>query len=273
MKNINRLAIAILAIITISACQKLERPELVLIPDPPKPPYTPLKSYWAFENNAIDSGENKLAGVATGFSYVPGVSGQAVQGTATSNLLIASPGDTIKNLGSFTVSMWVNSGPAVNATGLLAVSNTKEFWGNLEIFYEGFSADATTAYLKVHMYNSNKSTADREAWNEYKIPNWFGKWSHLAITYAASTSTFKIYANGATVYTSIIKNGTYGPVSFTDVGGMVLGSFQFMTTPSLTTNHGAETWARNFAGQMDQVRIYNMALSDAEVSTLFTTKR
>lgn len=272
MKNI-KIAIAVLAIVTVGACQKFDRPELVIIPDPPKV-YTPLKSFWAFENSVVDSGENKLAGTPTGITYVAGVTGQAMQGSATGNLFLSAVGDTIRNLGSYTVSMWVNSATAPSATGLLAISNSKTFWGNLEIFYEGYSVDATTAYLKVHMYNKNVAVvADQEAWNEYKIPNWFGKWSHLAITYSGATSTFKIFANGVSVYTSVIKNGAYGPIGFNDVAGMVIGSFQFMTTPSLTTNHGAETWARNFTGQMDQVRIYNVALSDAEINTLFNTKK
>lgn len=258
--------------LAVAGCQKLDRPELVLIPDPPKPPYSPLKSYWAFENSTVDSGENKFAGVGTAITYGAGISGQAYQGSATSNLVIATPGDTINNLGSFTVSMWVNSGPATNATGLFAVSNKNEFWGNLEIFYEGFSADATTAYLKVHLLNKNKPTATREAWNEVKIPNFFGKWSHLAVTYDASTSAFKIIANGKTEVNAIIQSGSYGPIGFENTNGMVLGTFAFMTTPTMAS-HGAETWARNFPGLLDQFRIYNMALTEAEVNTLFTTKK
>ncbi|MEO6915229.1 MAG: hypothetical protein ABI151_05800, partial [Chitinophagaceae bacterium] len=83
----------------------------------------------------------------------------------------------------------------------------------------------------------------------------------------------KIIANGVTVTNTIIQAGAYGPLGFADAGGMVLGAFQFMTTPSLTTSHGAEPWAKNFPGMMDQFRIYNMALTDAEVNTLYTTKK
>jgi hypothetical protein len=255
----------------ITSCQKMERPALVIIPDPPPPPYNPLKSYFAFENNVVDSGELKLTATASNVTYAAGVSGQAMQGAANSYVLLSTPGDTLKNLGSYTISFWMNSGPATNATGIFAISNTKEFWGNLEIFLEGYSVDATTAFLKVHMFNKN--AADKENWAEVKIPNVFGKWSHIAITYDGATSTFKIFGNGATVVNSVLKNGAYGPIAFADAGGAVIGAMQFMTTPSLTTNHGAEPWARNFSGSLDQFRIYNKALSDAEVTTLFTTKR
>lgn len=255
----------------ITSCQKFDRPELLIIPDPPPPPYNPLKTYLAFENSIVDSGEIKLAGTATNLGYAAGISGQGMQGSANGYLLINAPGDTIKNLGSYTVSFWMNTGPATNATGIFAVSNTKEFWGNLELFLEGYSADATTAYLKVHMWNKNAT--DRESWTEIKIPNAFSKWSHIAVSYDGATSTIKIYSNGASVLSNVIKNGAYGPLAFADAGGMVIGAMQFMTVPSLTTSHGAEPWGRNFTGILDQFRIYNKALSDADIMALYTTKK
>jgi hypothetical protein len=49
---------------------------------------------------------------------------------------------------------------------------------------------------------------------------------------------------------------------------MVFGTVQFMTTPSLTTTHGAEPWASFLTGQLDEVRVYNKALTEAEVQAL-----
>jgi hypothetical protein len=53
---------------------------------------------------------------------------------------------------------------------------------------------------------------------------------------------------------------------------MVLGSFAFQANPSLT-NHGPEPWAKSFNGALDQFRIYNRALTAAEILDLFTTKK
>jgi hypothetical protein len=53
---------------------------------------------------------------------------------------------------------------------------------------------------------------------------------------------------------------------------MVLGTFQFQTDPTLT-NHGPETWAKSFNGALDQFRLYNRALSAAEVTELFNSKQ
>src|SRR5689334_13629719 len=95
----------------ISSCQKMERPPLVIIPDPPPPPYNPLKSYWAFENNVADSGESKLNATAKNITYAAGISGQAAKIGTDGYILIQDVGDTIKNLGSFTVAWWMNGAP------------------------------------------------------------------------------------------------------------------------------------------------------------------
>jgi len=48
---------------------------------------------------------------------------------------------------------------------------------------------------------------------------------------------------------------------------MVFGCVQFQTDPSLT-NHGPESWASWLTGSLDEVRIYNKALTAEEVNAL-----
>src|SRR6187549_1027804 len=80
----------------ISACQKFDRPDLVIIADPLPPPYNPLKSLWQFENNTNDEGENKLRSTAVGTSYAAGISGQGIKFAPGGYLLIKTIGDTVK---------------------------------------------------------------------------------------------------------------------------------------------------------------------------------
>ena len=49
---------------------------------------------------------------------------------------------------------------------------------------------------------------------------------------------------------------------------MVFGTVHFQTTPSLTSSSTRQDWASYLTGQLDEVRIYNKALSDAEISSL-----
>ena len=279
-------------ILAIPACQKFDRPELVIIPDPLPPAYNALKSYWQFENNTTDEGESKLSATGVGLTYAAGVSGQAVKIGAGGYLLLKAvgdsvkypnefiglPADTLRNLGSFTLSFWM-SGPGpgtAGAQGLFSISNKNEFWGNLDLFLENWdnAADPSEAYLKIHMFNAGVATGNGEEWNELKIPGIFNKWSQIAVTYDGNTSEFTLYANGAA--TSINKKklggGSYGKIKFNNFNGMVLGSYQFQTNPTLT-NHGPETWARSFNGSLDQFRLYNRALSATEITDLFTTKK
>ena len=273
--------------ILVSACQKLDRPALDLILDPPPPAYNALKSFWGFENNVTDEGENKFKGTGVNVSYGAGINGQALKvgpdgylllkGTDTvkyPNGFVAVPIDTLKSLGSLTVAFWMNGvGPVTGgAQGLFAISNKNEFWGNLELFLDN---DNTTneAYLKVHMFNASVASGNGEEWNEIKIPNGLNKWTHIAVTYDAGTSKLNVYADGvAVIPNKTLGGGNYGTLKFKDVGGMVLGTMAFQTTPSLT-NHGPEPWAKSFNGSLDQFRLYNKALSTTEISDLFNSKK
>src|SRR5215218_9428254 len=156
----------------IASCQKMERPELTeLILDPDPPAYTDLKSFWGFEENLTDEGENKLTATSKNISYVEGVKGKAVKiGDGGYILMPATsdtntypngykgiPGDTLANLGSFTLAFWMNgAGPVKNAQGLFSISHGTEFWGNLDLFLESDDnpADQSEAFLKVHMFNA-----------------------------------------------------------------------------------------------------------------------
>lgn len=286
------LILGVILTLGITACQKFDRPDLVIIADPTPPPYNPLKSYWQFENNTTDEGESKLTGTGVNLTYTPGISGQAVKIGAGGYLLLKAVGDTVKqpnefiglpadtlrNLGSFTLSFWLNgTGPVTGgAQGLFAISNKTQFWGNLEMFLENWdnATNPSEVFLKIHMFNAGVATGNGEEWNELKIPGILNKWSQIAITYDAATSEFTLYANGQP--TSINKKklggGNYGKVKFNDFNGMVLGTYQFQTNPTLT-NHGPETWAKSFNGSMDQFRLYNKALTAAEIADLFNTKK
>ena len=290
IKTKNALVIMALGVSVLS-CQKLDRPELGEFErDPDPPPYNELKSQMTFDETADDAGENKLSVTETkAVTWVDGVSGKAAQfgdggyilykaiGDVVTypNNFKATPADTLSNLGSFTLAFWMKgTGPVVGgAQGLFAISNSGEFWGNLELFLENLDA-GDTAFLKVHMFNAGVATGNGEEWNELKIPNVLNKWTHIAVTYDGNTSKFSLYANGTptSINNKTLGGGNYGKIKFNDFNGMVLGNFAFQTAPSLT-NHGPETWAKSFNGALDQFRLYNRALSATEITDLFTTKK
>ncbi len=71
-------------------------------------------------------------------------------------------------------------------------------------------------------------------------------WTHLAVTFDGSTE--RLYVNG-TLVTSVAKSGS-------------------MATSSNPLRIGGNTvWGEYFAGLIDEVRVYNRALSAAEIQT------
>ncbi len=286
IKTKNALVIMALGVSVLS-CQKLDRPELGEFErDPDPPPYNELKSQMTFDETADDAGENKLSVTETkAVTWVDGVNGKAAQfgdggyilykaiGDVVTypNNFKATPADTLSSLGSFTLAFWMKgTGPVVGgAQGLFAISNSSEFWGNLELFLENLDA-GDTAFLKVHMFNSGVSSGNGEEWNEVKIGGALNKWTHIAVTYDEKTSMFNLYADGvAVIADKVLGGGNYGRVKFSNFNGMVVGTYQFQTTPSLT-NHGPESWAKSFNGAIDQLRLYNLALSADQVNSLVT---
>ena len=276
--------------ILVAGCQKLDRPALrPIIPDPTPPPFSALKSYWQFNGNSTDEGESKLSSTTKNITYVTGISGQAAKIGADGYILLKAIGDTVKypnefvglpadtlrNLGSFSIAFWMNGvGPVQGgAQGLFAISHKTQFWGNLEIFLENYNS-GDDAFFKLHLFNDNISGGG-EQWiadNAMQFTGVLNKWTHVAFTYDASNSTFRAYIDGARKDERVLNNGNYGNIKFKDFNGMVLGSFAFQTTPSLT-NHGPESWAKSFNGSLDNFRIYNRSLSQAEITDLFSNKK
>lgn len=220
-----------------------------------------LVAYWSFDGNLVDSVSGQ-AGTNVGTSFAPGYKGQAMQG-ALNSYVLATPGTGITSMHSFTLAFWVNSPlhPA-GIAGLVALSNNNQFWGNIELFLEnGGTLDAMKFRAKVINNGTSEIGIDKDG-----IPSFYTKWSHLALSYDEATSTFKFYVNGSVSTTKTVAG--LGALNFLNSGKMVFGASQFMTTPSLTSSHGAESWASFLTGRLDEVRIYNKALTDADISAL-----
>ncbi|NWJ50606.1 MAG: LamG domain-containing protein [Bacteroidetes bacterium] len=220
-----------------------------------------LVGYWSFNSNLVDSVTN-TAGTAVGTSYTTGFEKQSLQG-ALNGYVLATPGSGITNLQSFTSTLWINTpAPSTGIIGFFSLAKTDAFWGNIEMFFENGSSN-TNGKLRIHVTKGG---------NDYtyavdNIQNLFDKWNNIAFSYDASTSTCTLYINGASVSSGTI-NGLTGALSFSNVGKVVFGCVQFQTNPSQTSATTSQPWASYLTGQLDEVRIYNKALSAAEVAAI-----
>lgn len=219
-----------------------------------------LVAYWAFDGNYIDSVSN-TSGTNTGTTFVKGVKGQSMQGALNAYVTTNTPA-AVQNLKSFTLTCWQNMNLNSNGiVGLIDVSNSSSFWGNLTLFFENGGSQAT-GKLKLHVNNGGKDN-----WlGNYDLPNPWNKWNQIAVSYDAASSTYKFYVNGSRIAMQTIAGN--GPLTFQNAGKMVFGTVHFQTTPSLTSAAGKQDWASYLTGQLDEVRIFNKALSDDEISSL-----
>lgn len=219
-----------------------------------------LVAHWAFDESLIDSVSNTM-GTNTGTSFSIGVKGKALQGAANGYAL-SVPSSKITGLTSFTLTEWINTPPPSNGIiGIFSLSNKSEFWGNLEIFIENNSTNEN-GKLRIHINNGGDKTYAVD-----NVLNLFGKWVGLAVSYDATTGMVKVYVNGSTVSSGTVA-GLAGPLAFTNSGNLVFGTVQFQTTPSQTTSTGKQDWASYLTGQIDEVRIYDKALSAEEIGSL-----
>ena len=221
-----------------------------------------LVAHWAFEGSLTDSVSN-ITGTNTGTSFTTGIKGKALQG-GTNSYFLSAPTAKITGLKSFTLSEWFNTpAPTNGIIALFSLSNKSEFWGNLEIFIENGSTNQK-GILKVVFTNNGKGD---KTYTVDNLVNLFGKWNALSVSYDETTSTVTVYINGSRVSSGKL-DGITGPLNFVNSGNLVFGTTQFMTTPSQTTSHGAEPWASYLTGQLDEVKLFNKALTDVEVGSI-----
>ena len=246
-------------------------------------------AHWAFEGVLNDSVGGAVAN-AKSVTFAAGKKGQALKGAASGYALVETAPAKVVAMQSFTVAFWMNTPqPTGAAAGLFALNNSKDFWGSLDVYMEPYAQNnvpnADTAFMKVHINNDNVKWKGQ--FIEAKIGGAIGKWIHIAATYDGTTSVFNLYANGQAIGVNSAGNPAntkgpklkgddpatstllYGPIKFVNADKMVFGTFQFQTTPSLTTSASSQTWAQSFTGLLDEFRIYDKALSSTDVNALF----
>jgi len=230
-----------------------------------------LAGYWAFNESLIDSVSSALA-TNSGTSFVNGFIGKGLSlNVANKSYILINPTPAITSgLQSFTVSFWVNpvfmdansDNKIDGILGFVNLSNVNNFWGNIDWFVENES-NPNAAKVVVHITGGSGET-----WiNKSNFNGLFGKWTNHTITYDASTSMLTYYINGSVAVPATTTAWT-GPVSFANSGAWVFGCVHFQTNPSLTSGSGSQSWASYLTGTLDEVRIYNAALTAVEVNSL-----
>jgi hypothetical protein len=243
-----------------------------------------LIAYWPLDGNVNDV-KGGVAGTGVNVTYVNGVRGQAYQG-ATNGYASFAPNAAMAGLQSFSLSLWYWQ-PAqpigtpntpqgmffladANGADPLVIVENEHFVpisGDSLQIHAGLSFTHATNYKGFIM-----TTFDTAA---------IGKWEHFAMTYDGGSSTYIVYQNGQ----AMLNNSAYG-VSTSSIlldgptGSTPQGNINWAATPPVEGTIG--TWAPgvfgvsptlgangNWAGKLDEIRLFKVALTPKEVAGLF----
>ena len=220
-----------------------------------------LVAFYRFENNLSDeSGHARHltdqfnAGFSSSFSD----SGFALQTTSSNGAVTLKKSGIVGNHPR-TFSAWIKSeGPQPWPQGYF-----------LGLGYGGTDGgSASTLSLDSSTFNDPILHMDNNYANVYSIqlPQFHGGWKHVAVTYQGKLSNAKMYVNGKEVPT-VLPEGYSNPDGTLNTadGGIIVSGF-------IGANDHDGPQGRGFTGLMDNLRIYDRALTMSEIIQLYNTE-
>jgi hypothetical protein len=254
-----------------------------------------LVAYFNFNGNVNDIIGNQN-GTAVGVTYIAGVRGQAYQGAKAAYVTVpASP--AIKALQSFSVSVWYSLPTAAKPTptggdpgGMFFVAGDSANDGN-EIILETDVPDSAQYAKDSVPIHSGLTDLGSPGWAGFTMNSYdtaVETWVHLVMTYNGGTSAYTLYEDAVPIAVSsafgvstatLLYDGPL-PVGSGSPATALLGNLTLTSDPPKTIYIGtwppglygvSNTLGSNgcFLGAMDELRVFNKALSQQEVTGLF----
>lgn len=235
-----------------------------------------LVAYFPFDDNATEKIGNITPTQQPGVTYVAGRRGKAYQGANNAYLRYNLPTNSkLKTLTSYSIAMWLKS-PKVDGTPvpkIIEIGKSDDlFWGNLTLMIERLTAvGADSLFFKLHFKKVGVPWEGQ--WIELKKSLFqVNKWMHLVFQYDATTSKFMVYLNGAKIEFPASTENRYaddqqtplGNLNFQNADVLNIGAWRPKTDAQAT-----DEWMGWFMGNLDELRIYDKALTATEVKALY----
>ena len=236
-----------------------------------------LVAQWKFSGNANDATPNANNGILKSGPIGPGTApgdggtlpvlvadrlGQAGQAYEfTNGAYIEVPYKAALNPQALTISLWCKRFDS-NADNYMVSLNR---WQSYKLQLQG----AGKPYLTIA---TTTGLADRDA-DSGIVP--LNVWTHVAVSYVDGTTKF--YINGALVktYTDVTGPLKTAPQAVPLCIGQQLPKTIYNSTPTggQATGYFDYYGPAFFKGQIDEIRLYNRALTDAEVQSIYTIEK
>jgi hypothetical protein len=284
-KLIKNLAIGFVLCVASYSCQKMTQPALPsdYPTDIVVTPTTPLRFFVPFDSTKPDASQINIRfadSISTypsffpdpSTTFVPGVTGTAYQGSLGTFLHYLNANDFGSST-SFTISFWLNvmlsQKDHSNADGILAISSTTNFWSNVCIFADHENSTSDSMQLKFVFANGGGNNWDFAGYTgANRWPAMYdGQWHQVAFVYDAPTKTATLYRDGVQ-----FDQKTNETILFDHHDDqVVVGGFQ--EAVNLVDTYANNTWMSGFPGAIDQLRLYNTALSASDIQSLYSGKQ
>lgn len=194
-----------------------------------------LVSKWTLDGDGLDAVGTNDPSTVSGVTYTSGYIDQA--GSFSSSDFIEYPHDSSLQSVDFTISAWANVNSTSSGTQNIQTVSAK----NLDHTDRQFWLVEWDGSWTCRIGSNGQGVTGPAA-----TP---GAWTHLLATYDSATSTFEFWVNG-------ISQGT---ATESTIGG-----------DGQTFCIGAESASyRMFGGLIDEVRYYNVVLTDSEIADLY----
>lgn len=243
-----------------------------------------------FEDGSVAVGEgvtyDKKVGKA---DFVTGFIGKAYTNTSGNAKEMGylkytlAEANCIKSLKSFTFSAWVKR-PALGSGTFFSVNGGEHDWGStMQFFFDnsGVGEDGATYQQFNARIDSYKEGADGAKFQASIWPNIQGpeyakvdEWYHVVRSYDAATGAWKVYADGVLTHDGVAEYGDpAGPFGDLDLTSATMNALYVGGWAAVIDGVNNLEWMTYYNGSIDEVRIYNRALTDQEVGKLWQEEK
>jgi hypothetical protein len=217
-------------------------------PPPPPPPSTGLVSAYNFNEGSgttlIDRTGNGRTGTLAGPTWTTsGKFGGALSFDGINDWVTVADANALDLTTGMTLEAWVF--PTANGGGIWRNVLIKERAGG-EVY--NLYSNTSTNVPVVYVVRAAQTGTPLDAVGTSMLP--VNAWTHLAVTYDGTT--LRLYVNGIQVGTRAVSGAL-----LTSTGALRIG--------------GNSIWGEFFQGRIDEVRIYNRALTTGEVQADMNT--
>lgn len=216
----------------------------------------------------LEEGPSDIFGTATNYpSTVTGVVGNAMYFSNGAHLEVADYSKSSLLGSKLSIAVWIK--PDSTRAGNYIISYN--YWNSWKFQIQ----EQNKPFFTVHTNADGWVDADNES--EYSAPN--GEWAHLVISLDLSSYILDMYVNGvltkewdATGKPGLTGSGAYDYETTLPLMVGVATTYAEASTWDWDWSHEPSGWD-SFIGAMDELKVYNIALTQGQVTKLYNNEK